>query len=400
MLSKKSRILQKPRRKSVLLALGWNVYEINFGVAEYARKANWILNDLMCHSGLLPSQWRGDGIITLLNPDSPPSLAQTIGKTRVPVVNLGTCRDDFVSGWVLPDNQKIGSIAADHFLTRGFDHFAFYRMTSAPVVMERFAAFRDAALKAGKKFYDINYETVGKRRRTQENLLPWLGEQLRRLPKPLAAMAQYDVEANDIVRAAHSVNLTVPNDVAVVGVDNDPVYSQLGPVPLSSVASNRRLAGYRAAELLDQFMIRKPPLQRCIRIDPSGIVVRASSDIIAVEDAYAAKALRFIWEHFHEPIQVADVIAHTGISRRTLYSRFEQHVGHPIQRELTRQRMEMVKQLLRDTDRKLHDIACASGLGAAESLSKAFKHFCGIAPSAYRDTHRTSRVDPEQRQTP
>lgn len=391
-----SRIPQTPRRKSVLLALGWNVYEINFGVAEYAKKANWILDDLMFHSGLFPSQWHGDGIITLLNSNSSSRLIRTIGNTGLPVVNLGVYVNDFISAWVLPDNQKIGSIAANHFLTRGFDRFAFYRMSSASVVMERLASFRDAVLKAGKQFYEISYETVPKRRRTQENLLPWLGEQLRRLPKPLAAMAQYDADANDIVRAALSANLIVPDDVAVVGVDNDPVYSQLGPVPLSSVASNRRLAGYRAAELLDQFMKRKPPLQRRIQIAPSGIVVRMSSDLIAVKDADAAKALRFIWEHFHEPITVRDVIAHVGTSRRTLYSRFEQHVGHPIQRELTRQRMEKAKQLLRETNKKLHDIACASGLDYGAGLGKAFTRFCGVSPSTYRDTHRTSFVDPAE----
>ena len=388
---------QKPKRKSVLLALGYNVYEINFGVAEYAKKAGWILNDAMCHFGRLPSQWRGDGVITLLNPDAQPSLIDMVKETRVPVVNLAHYRDRFISGWVLPDNQKIGSIAANHFLTRGFEHFAFFRLTSEPVVMERLCAFRDAALKAGKTFYDINFETAPKRSQTQENLLLWLSQQLRCLPKPLAAMAQYDVDANEVVRAAHNANLLVPDDVAVVGVDNDPVYSQLGPVPLTSVLSNRRLAGYRAAELLDQIMDRKPNVARNIRIEPEGIVVRKSSDIIAAEDTHVAKALRYIWEHFREPITVDDVVLHSGTSRRGLYDRFERIVGHPIHLELMRQRIETAKQLLRDTDGKLQAIADSCGLIDAERFSKSFKRFCGISPSEYRTTHRTSFANPDEK---
>ena len=384
---------KKSKRKSVLLALGWNVYEINFGVAEYAKKAGWILNDIMCHLGRLPPLWQGDGIITLINPDTQPGLIQMIKDTRVPVVNLGNFRDDFISGWVLPNNEKIGAIAADHFLTRGFEHFAFSRLTSLPVVTERLAGFRDAVLKAGKAFYDIHWETVPKRRRTEAYYLPWLGEQLRSLPKPVATMAQYDVDANDIVRAAHYAGLQVPDDVAVVGVDNDPVYSQLGPVPLSSVLSNRRLAGYRAAELLDQIMEGQPGGVQNVCIEPEGIAVRMSSDIIALNDPYAAKALRFIWEHFSEPITVNDIVANSGISRRGLYDRFVRSVGHPIHLELTRKRIDKAKQLLRDTDKKLHAIADASGLINAECLSKSFKRFCDTSPSIYRKTHRTAFAD-------
>ena len=387
---------QKPRRRSALLALGYNVYEINFGVAEYAKKAGWILNDAMSHFGRLPSQWHGDGVITLLNPDAQPGLIEMIKSTGVPVVNLAHYRDSFISAWVLPNNEKIGSIAANHFLTRGFDHFAFYRPTSAPVVMERLAAFRDTVIRAGKEFYDISFENAPKRRRTEENLLPWLGEQLRRLPKPLAVMAQYDVDANEVVRAALNAGLQVPEDVAVAGVDNDPIYSQFGPVPLTSVLSNRRLAGYRAAELLDAIMNRKPRLERNLRIDPEGIIVRTSSDVVAASDNHVGKALRYIWEHFHQPITVDDVVAHAGISRRGLYDRFERSVGHPIHLELMRQRIDKVKQLLRDTDEKLQVIADCCGLIDAERLSKSFRRFCAVSPVQYRATHRTTQVNPEE----
>ena len=201
-------------------------------------------------------------------------------------------------------------------------------------------------------------------------------------------MAQYDGEANDVCRACESVGLRVPEDVAVVGVDNDPIYSQLGPVPLTSVESNRRLAAYRAAELLDRVMQGERWPEKILRIAPEGAVVRQSSDILAVEDLHVSKALRFIHGHFTRTITVDDIVQHSGISRRGLYNRFERIVGHPIYEELMKQRLDLAKRMLRETDHKLQLIADECGLVDAERLSKSFKRFCGLSPVEYRQTHR------------
>lgn len=375
-------------RKSVLLALGWNVYEINRGVAEYARQAHWILNDIMCHSGRAPSQWKGQGVITLINDEHSQSHASLIDLLRslaVPVVNLGNYSADFIAARVLPDNVEIGRTGAQHFLSRGFQHFAFYRPTSVRVVMERMSGFRELVLSRGHHFYDLSFETAEVQ--TEENLLPWLAEQLRDLPKPLAVMSQYDADANDVVRACQLNGLRVPEEVAVVGVDNDPIYSLLGPVRLTSVNSNRELAGYRAAGMLDQIMAGQS-VQKLARIQPEGLEVRASSDFIAAEDPHTAKALRYIFENFRSPITVDDVVNHSGSSRRRLYELFERQVGHPIYEELLRQRIEEAKRLLRDTDEKLQFVAAESGFIDAERLSKSFKRFCSLSPSEYRAEFR------------
>lgn len=383
-------------RKSVLLALGWNIHEINLGVAEYAKQANWILNDIMCHSGQLPSQWTGEGVITLINKEHThvrADFVEMLRKLKVPVVNLGDYAADFIKARVLPDNIEIGRIAAQHFLSRGFRHFAFCQFGSATVVHERLAGFRELVEARGHLFYHLNFETVPLAERTQENLLPWLAVQLRDLPKPVAVMAQYDAEANDVVRACRLHGIRVPEDVAVVGVDNDPIYSQFGPVRLSSVNSNRQLAGFKAAEILDGLMSGKPQ-PKLLRIEPDGLEVRASSDFLAAEDVHTAKALRYIFENFRRPITVEDVVAHSGSSRRNLYKLFQRQVGHPIYVELMRQRIEEAKRLLRSTNEKLQYIADESGFIDADRLSKSFKRFCSLSPSEYRvEYQRMSKTE-------
>ena len=200
-------------------------------------------------------------------------------------------------------------------------------------------------------------------------------------------MSQYDAEANDVVRACLAANLRIPDDVAVIGVDNDPIYSMLGPMPLSSVNNNLWMLGYRAAEALDRILDGLPLNETIIRIKPEGVTVRESTDIMAIGDIYVSKALRYIVDHFRDNIGVDDVVDHSGISRRGLYSRFEKNVGRSIYQELMLRRLEYAKQLLRDTDHKLLFIADACGLGDAERLSKSFKRCCHVTPFEYRAEH-------------
>lgn len=383
---------QRLARRSVLLALGWNVAAINQGVAEYAKKANWILDDNMCHSGIIPTHWSGDGIITMIiDPDEQP-LIRLIEEKGVPVVNLGPLKSPLIRCRVMPDNEMIGAQAAEHLLSRGFNNFAFFCVSSFPVVQERMQGFRKVIEKAGKKFFKLDFVPKSKTdfidRDQYLELIANLSAELVNLPLPLAVMSQYDAEANDVVRACLTANLRIPDDVAVIGVDNDPIYSMLGPIPLSSVNNNLWLAGYRAAEALDQVLDGVLLDETTIRIKPEGVTVRESTDIVAIADIYVSKALRFIVAHYRENISVTDVVSNSGISRRGLYSRFEMNVGRSIYQELMKRRIEYAMQLLRDTDHKLHFIAEACGLGDAERLSKSFKRCCDVTPFAYRTEHR------------
>lgn len=388
------KLIKTKRRKSVLLALGFYVHEINVGVAKYARLANWILDDTTSRNGMVPPGWKGDGVVALIPSFPVPTWSQEaliefVSNIDVPVVDLSDQLPDLPFPRVLPDNEAIGWLGAEHLIGRGFEHFAFYTQDNqAPVVKERMAGFRNAVLKAGRKFHLIDYTKNIAREGARLQLLPWLGRQFADLPKPIAAMAQYDGDANDIVRACQAAGLAIPNDVAVVGADNDPIYAELGPVALSSVVTNRELIGFKGAELLDHLMRGGKPPKKPIRIKPDGVIVRQSSDVVAVAEVHVAKAVDFIIRNHHKQIMVEDVVSASGASRRNLYVKFAAHVGHSIQREIVRQRLEHAKHCLRDNKAKLQTIAEDCGFGDASQLSKIFKHHLGISVSQFRQEHR------------
>lgn len=380
-------------RKSVLLALGWYVHEIVVGVTKYAREAGWILDDLPSHHGNVPPVWKGDGVITLISSrERHRGLIELVQRSKLPVVNLSDQVPELTFPRVLPDNAAIGRMAAEHFISRGFEHFAFFAVErDAPVVRERLEGFRRRIEEAERTFHLIDFTRQARRAGGTSRLLPELAQRLAQLPKPVAAMAQYDREALDIVRAAQQAGLLVPEQVAVVGVDNDPIYCELGPVPLSSVASNREMIGYMGAELLDRLMCGQRPPRKPLRVAPTGLVVRKSSDIVAVNDVHVSKALSFITEHVRDPIGVEDVVAVAGTSRRNLYLKFAMLVGHSIHREILRQRLDRAKHLLRESDVKLQVIAQETGFEDAGILSKALRQHLGVSASQFRQQQRPQR---------
>ncbi|MGL5019281.1 MAG: substrate-binding domain-containing protein [Luteolibacter sp.] len=378
------------KRPNVLLAMGWYVHEINVGVARYARQAGWILEDLASHSGMINHHWAGDGIITLVEDPSSP-LIQFLENTRVPVVNLTGQIPHLAYPRVLPNNYAIGKHAAEELLGRGFKHMAFLAMNrNAPVVEERMAGFRDTVISAGRTFHMLNCTELFKRGNTKRQLMEqWLMTELHKLPKPAGVMAQFDADANIIVQACANAGLQVPEQVAVVGVDNDPIYSQLGLIPLTSVISNRELIGYRGAELLDRLMQGGKPPTEPIRIPPGGIVVRRSTETFATDDEAVARALLFIKENAMSPISIAQVVQASKISRRSLYTKFSSVLGRSIQMEIVRQRLNLAKAFLASTDEKLEWVAYNSGFDGASSFSKAFRAYEGIRPSVYRENYRS-----------
>ena len=305
------------------------------------------------------------------------------------MVNLSDQLPELPYPRVLPDNDAIGRVAAQEFLSRGFEHFAFLVLGSdAPVVQERMGGFRSLAEQEGKRFYAIDFTPHWQDAQAYNNLLPWLGRQLKKLPKPLAVMAQYDAEANYVVRACLDAGIEVPDQVAVIGVDNDLIYSELGPVPLTSVVSNREALGYEGAALLDHLMQGGRASEHPKRIAPSGLVLRRSSDVFTVEDEHLRRALNFIARHLSEPFTVDDVVGVSGASRRSLYNKFNGYLGHSIQREIMRQRLNMAKQLLRNTREKVQSVAEDCGFEDGMKLTKAFRSYEGVTPSQIRVQQR------------
>ena len=371
-------------RKQVLLAMGWYVHEVNLGVAQYAQEAGWVLDDTASHSGVKPSSWRGDGIITISTGVSTP-LLEFVASSGVPVVDVSSASDHSSYGRVQPDNFAIGRLAAEEMLGRGFRNFAFFTLDpAAPVVRGRIEGFQAAIENAGHRFYLLNFEDHLRQKGNWDDIVPWLGRKLKKLPKPLGTMAQYDAEANYIARASLEAGLHVPEEIAVVGVDNDPIYSQRGLVPLTSVISNRELVGYRGAELLAHLMSGGTPPSEPVRIPPGGVIVRRSTNVFASEDAAISKALAFIASHCGESVGVNDVVQASGVCRTALFAKFANQLGHSIHSELLRQRVAKAKLMLSTDNEKLEAIAGACGFTSVSALWVAFRTHEGKSPSEFR----------------
>ena len=336
----------------------------------------------MAHYGILPEHWQGDGVLTLLLPHRDDVL-QFVAQQEVPVVGLSLDVEEISVPRVCLDNERIGQMAAEHLLERGFENLAFYKFSNICDVRGREEGFRRAVTEAGANYFALDWYSASQRE-SQENWFEWLKAKLRELPLPVGIMAQSDNRAALLIDACEAAELTIPDEIAVLGVDNNEYACEFASVPISSVDSGRETLAYEGASLLGRLMDGEKVPKSTSRIEPRSVVVRKSSDILAVPHKAVARALSFIWEHFRDRIGVDDVVAQSHMSRCGLYRAFEKHVGRSIGEELARKRVEYAKSLLADSDEKLHRIARLSGFTGGEHFSRAFTRIVGETPSDYR----------------
>ena len=379
---------KRPMRR-VILMLRWIDYEIIRGIVAFAREAPWIINDWGSHGMTVDfaRRMKCDGTIMIPRDDLTEPVVKNILAAGIHVVCLNNELRGIDIPRVLPDNAMIGGMAARHLLERGFRRLAFYQSDASSVETDRMEAFRKVASAEGAEFFHLDFSRDTKSL-AGDDRIQQLAKALRKLPRPVGVMGQCDRTANHLVLACEQAGLNVPDDIAVVGVDNDPVSSELGIVPLTSVDSDRFGFGYEAARLLDGLMTGATPPREPLLIRPKGIVVRKSTDAIAVEDPSLAKALRFIWERFAEPIGVDDVAVAATVSRRKLYTLFQNNLHRTVKEEIDRARVRHASLLLRDTDEKLFAVASASGFPSAFQLARAFQRLERCSPAEYRNTHR------------
>jgi LacI family transcriptional regulator len=384
------------RKRNVLLAMGFYTHERHAGIARYAHAAHWMLDCRLLAfraTGARHLQYlsgaRYDGIITYMARSSP-WLCHLVRAATVPVVDFGMDYPEDPYPRVLADNVMIGRIGAEHLLERGFTDLLFYSHSfDTHATCKRLEGFRDAVERAGARFHRLIWDERPRLQRGQPRLA-WLAARLAALPVPLAVMALNDHVAIEVLEACEATGLRVPEQVAVLGVDNDQLVTNLTSVPLSSVDSSRERIGFEAAALLDRLMngaaAARPDAP--LLVPPAGVVTRTSTDILAVRNTDVAVAIRYIWEHACDPITVNDVAAVTSLSRRRLQDLFLRHIGHTIVDEIRRRRVDHAKQMLVQTPTKVGLIASKSGFGSAERMSKVFRQIVGMTPHAYRDGYR------------
>jgi LacI family transcriptional regulator len=372
---------QRPR---ILMALEWYDPKIHEGIAHYAKEAGWILNASMARTNTMPEHWEGDGIITLLHEENS-RYKPYIEELNLPTVGIGYSLQEH-DPVIVGDHEKTGALAAQHFLERDFQNYVFVFFDNNTLEKERCAGFENALKQSGKPYTLQKWKNpVRTKTRSYREVRDWLVEQLQNAPKPLAVMAQNDDSAILILYACIDAGISVPEEVAVIGADNNPLICDFAPVPLSSVDCDLHGLGFNAAELLDQLINGKKPPASPVLSPPKEVVLRRSTDIPAIDNPVIAKAVRFIWDHFEEPINVETIIELTGMSRALVYHEFDEAIGSSIAKEITRCRINKAKELLSTTDLSVNEISPACGFSGVVSFCRAFNRETGMTASAYRN---------------
>ncbi|MEX0653460.1 MAG: DNA-binding transcriptional regulator [Phycisphaeraceae bacterium] len=362
------------------------------GIAEYANLHDgWMLH-MHPRSGFAPlppiEQWTGQGVIAHVGTST---TRQRLQALSCPVVNVSSLLPEMDLPSVVPDNARVGRLAVEHFRDRGFQHLAFCGYNGHAYSAQRGTAFREAAEAAGLTCHVMGKWTPLGRHPVERQ---WDIEQadfarwLARLPRPVGVLTANDMRGRQLIEACRALDIPVPEEVSVVGVDNDEVLCLTARPRMSSVALPFDRLGYEAAALLDRLMRDEAVSDRRVLIPPTEVVTRQSSENFAVEDLDVARALHFIREHAVEPIGVEDVLADVMISRRSLERRFAGLLGRSPQAEIRRVRLERAKQLLAGTELRMPEVAVRSGFSNAERLSVVFRRETGVTPTDYRRTHR------------
>lgn len=378
------------RQIAVILDAGRSYHrKILLGIGSYANEVgNWgvYLEDRPLEQLADLKHWRGDGILLSF-------LDRTVVRTavglRLPMVGI-----EAEVGWYDPasrvpyfagDHRAIGQLGADHLLEQGFTRFAFCgypptRMTDWSA--ERGAAFSERVRKRGFPCALFTDRSAAARRWSE--LQRHLGGWLESLEKPVGLMAANDARARHVLEACRTIGARVPEDVAVLGVDNDEVVCEMTTPPLSSIEQAARTVGYQAAALLDRLMRGRRPRRIEHLVAPQGVMMRRSTNVLAVKDPDVAVALAYIRQHACDPAQVGDVVAAVQVSRSTLQARFKAVMGRTLHAEIQRVQIERARRLVATTDLPLKQVATAAGFVHVNYLTTVFRRHTGWTPAEYR----------------
>ncbi|MEO6006350.1 MAG: DNA-binding transcriptional regulator [Opitutus sp.] len=380
------RIIPLRRRKVALLVETSNAYARGLvqGVVHYVRDHRpWSFQMMEQGRGDDPpawlSDWDGDGVIARIET---PRIARAVVKCGLPAVDLSAARLVPTLPWVETDDAEIARLAAEHLMERGFKHFGYCGDARFNWAVWREGFFSDQLRKVGHECNAYRGDLAPTDPEAQsQHLSKWIAG----LPKPVGIMACYDRRGQQVLEACRNAGLAVPDEVAVVGVDNDELLCELAAPPLSSVIPNTHRTGYEAAALLDRMMGGKKVSPKAHLIAPLGVAARQSTDVLAIDDRQVAGAVRFIREHACEGINVSDLLRQVPLSRRVLEQRFQRSLGRSPHEEILHVRLNRVQRLLAETDLPLYQIAERTGFEHVEYLSVAFKREVGKTPREFRN---------------
>lgn len=332
--------------------------------------------------------WRGDGILTATETRV---IAEAVRSLRLPAVELRSPHLNPGIPCVGYDNRAVGRLAAEHLIDRGLRQFAVCQFGTDVCFQQRRIDFVETVKRAG---YDCTTHLVKSRPRIpiqwekqQDNLAAWV----KRLQKPIGVMACTDQVGCCLLDACARAGVAVPEEVAAVGVGNDELLCTMAMPALTSVQLDAERIGYEAASLLDRLMAGEAAPDRPVLIEPLGVIARGSSDLVAAGDPAIARAVQYIRQAACDGIAVSDVVQKVAISRSALERGMRAALGRSPNEEITRVRIERVKELLISTVEPLKAIAWRTGFQTPQYLVQVFRRQVGMTPGAFRRENSCTR---------
>jgi LacI family transcriptional regulator len=357
------------------------------GCFSIAVERGWVVQILDRYEPVLLRDWNPNGLLIL---EPCPWATDWARDHSRPLVTA--CMDGEDGYRVDLDDQEIGRSAARFLIERNLRSFAGYGLTGHEFSRKRLDGFRGAVLAEGGKYdsqgenWDPSQQSFSgqlvdtHRHRSQASVGSWL----KSLPKPTGIFAACDFWGMELENTCMLSDLRVPEQIAILGVDNDPLLCNIAHPPLSSVAIPWQQAGQRAAILLGQLMAGETPEDRHPRVAPLGVTSRRSTDIFDVDDPDVAAALSVIHAHSSKSLTVGEILRRVPAYQHRLERGFRRLLGRSMLQEIARVHVERAKHLIVTTDLSMAEIASRSGFSNARRLAEAFREHAGMTPTEYR----------------
>lgn len=362
------------------------------GIAQYAlENGPWSIQFEDRGLDSLPptwlKEWKGDGI---LSRTVDLKTAKMLWATKIPMVELHGNPEIGISQ-LCNDYLAGARMVVEHFWNAGLRQFAYFAYSEAWGIRRHRETYIEALKERGCecRVYEpkTSSPTVAVWHESQRpHIIKWL----RSLPRPIAVYTAGDLHAVRLLNICREIEIAVPEEMAIMGVGNDPVICRTVRPTLSSLDLDARCAGYEAAKLLDRIMAGKKSKDTVV-IPPSHVVVRQSTDVMVIDDPDVVQAMRFIRDSACSGVEVPRVAEEVGLSNSVLERRFRKHLGRTPKAEIMRVRIERAKTLLSQTDKTSGSIAHRSGFHSLAYFTNAFRQRVGMTPNAYRKMRRISR---------
>ncbi|MFA6961224.1 MAG: substrate-binding domain-containing protein [Opitutaceae bacterium] len=383
-------------RRHVLAHLQWSSHKLDYGIQAFAREADWTLSFMRNMQDFNLGSTQVDGLLVMPG-SNPVDYRALYPKAKIVSLHsvVGNGPDSRFDAAIDVDHEQISRLAADYLSGLGFRRFLGFACKRVEPVVTRIRSFKKYVVAQGGVVGELYLDSWAEQIVVDpRDARARVSRAIRKHGLPLAVYAPEDIYADIFIQVALDLGYRIPEDIAVLGVNNSREVCECCRVPISSIDVNHSRIGYEGARLLDGLMRGEALVQTQVSIPPLTIEKRRSTDDTGESDRAVSAIRHYIREHFAERISLKTVLQDLRVSRSTAFAHFTRATGHPIGQEIMRVRMEHACNLLINSDYKIEVVALMSGYENASAFGRIFKQLYHQTPSDFRqNAQRGGKLD-------